>query len=73
MHYGNCDTENRLSSGCVGRMFVDQCFRPFSAALIDDGVYKALCKESGRYIQAVNNAVEQSVLLLVVSGWAEAS
>jgi len=46
-------------------MFIDQCFRPFSAALLDDGVYKTLCKETNRYIQDVNSAVDQSVLALL--------
>ena len=44
---------------CIYRVFIDQCFRPFSAALLDDGVYKTLCKETNRYVQAVNSAVEQ--------------
>ena len=51
----------------VGRVFVDECFRPFSAALLDDGVYSTLCKETSRYIQAVNTAVEQSVLAFTLS------
>jgi len=46
------------------RAFVDQCFRPFSAALLDDGVYKMLCKETNQYIQAVNSVVELLVFEL---------
>ena len=53
-------------SACVCRVFVDQCFRPFSAALLDDGVYKTLCKETNRYVQDVNSAVEQLVFLLLL-------
>jgi len=49
------------------RVFVDECFRQFSAALLDDGVYSTLCKETSRYIQAVNTAVEQSVLAFTLS------
>ena len=44
------------------RVFVDQCFRPFSATLLDDGVYKTLCKETNCYVQAVNNAVDKLVI-----------
>ena len=43
------------------RLFVDQCFRPFSASLADEGVYKALCWESTSYTKSVNEAMDRCV------------
>jgi len=64
-YWGMSSVDLNVVFFCVCRVFIDQCFRPFSATLLDDGVYKTLCKETNRYIQAVNSAVEQSVFVVL--------
>ncbi|CAI9722776.1 Hypothetical predicted protein [Octopus vulgaris] len=40
------------------RKFVKQCFKPFSADICDDGVYKKLCSETTQYKTDLTNKVE---------------
>lgn len=51
--------QERVTAVVHCRRFVNQCFSPFSAGLLEEGVYKALCWESSCYSQAVNQVVEQ--------------
>ncbi|CAL1542802.1 unnamed protein product [Lymnaea stagnalis] len=46
------------------RNFVDQCFKPFSATLTEQGVYLRLCKELSQYTSELNTKVSEREIKL---------
>ncbi|KAH9503986.1 hypothetical protein Btru_067491 [Bulinus truncatus] len=54
-HIQTLQSQTSVTSNLRNRTFVEQCFKPFSAALSDQGVYLKLCKELNHYISELNS------------------
>lgn len=50
---------NAFSVCSFHRKFVEKCFRPFSAGLIEEGVYKQLSLETAQYTTDLRMKVEE--------------
>lgn len=48
----------------ICRQFAERVFRPFSAAVVDDGVYKELQAETSNYKTDLTNKINQYVSLI---------